>query len=61
MNPGATGSEPAAMIALLKRTTRAPSAVSTRNVLGEVNRAFADHDLDLALLGKPSQAASSSA
>ena len=37
MKPGATGSEPAAMIALTKRMTFAPSAVSTRTVLGEVN------------------------
>ena len=37
MKPGATGSEPAAMIALAKRTVRGPSAVSTRSVFGEVN------------------------
>ncbi len=37
MKPGATGSEPAATIALAKRTVRGPSAVSTRSVFGEVN------------------------
>ena len=37
MNPGAIGSEPAAMIAWLKRTILAPSAVSTRRVFAEVN------------------------
>ena len=37
MKPGATGSEPAAMIALAKRTVRGPSAVSTRSVFCEVN------------------------
>ena len=37
MKPGAAASEPAAMIALLKRTARSPSAVFTVSVWGEVN------------------------
>ena len=57
MNPGATGSEPAAMIAFLKRTDRAPSAVSTCRVFGEVNLPPAGHDPHFALLGKTGQAA----
>src|SRR5208282_5256377 len=53
MNPGASGSEPAAMIALLKRTTRAPSAVSTRNVKGEVNCPSPIATLTLRCLARP--------
>ena len=37
MKPGAIGSEPAAMIALAKRTIFVPSAVSTARVCGEAN------------------------
>ena len=37
MKPGATGSEPAATIAVANRTTRVPSGVSTRTVLADVN------------------------
>ena len=61
MKPGAAGSEPAAMIALLKRTTRAPSAVSTRRVLAEVNLPSPVTDLHLALLGEAGEAARSGA
>ena len=53
MNPGAAGSEPAAMIALLKRTTRAPSAVSTRRVLAEVNLPSPYTTLTLRCLARP--------
>ena len=52
MKPGATGSEPAAMIAFLKRTVCAPSAVSTRSVLGEVNLPSPVDDRHFALLAR---------
>ncbi len=37
MKPGAAGSEPAAMIAQLKRTARSPSGALTAKVCGDVN------------------------
>ncbi len=53
MNPGATGSEPAAMIALAKRTTRRPSAVSTASVLALVNCASPVTTVTLRCLASP--------
>ena len=44
------------MIALAKRTMRAPSAVSTRTVLGEVNCALAGDHRHLALAGEAGEA-----
>ena len=57
MNPGAAGSEPAAMIALSNRTICAPSPVSTRKVFGEVNLPSPVTTRHLALFRKPGQAA----
>ena len=57
MKPGATGSEPAAMIALEKRTIRRPSLVSTAKVWGEANCASPVTTVTLRWLGKGREAA----